>query len=88
MVLDRHVLAFDVADFIEAFAERGPISWVRGPTDESNHGHRLLRLPLHALHLKSERASQPEVFWDALASLHLRLEHRVDPEGVVEVREL
>jgi hypothetical protein len=27
-------------------------------------------------------------FCDALASLHLRLEHRVDPEGVVEVREL
>ncbi len=31
-------------------------------------GHHLLRGPLHALHLKSERTSQPEVFWDALAS--------------------
>ena len=46
MVLDRHVLTFDSASFVEAFAERGRIARVgigRSVSDKPDHGHRLLR---------------------------------------------
>jgi hypothetical protein len=42
MVLDRHVLAFDVASFVEAFAERrcaGRRGIERPNFDKSNHRH-------------------------------------------------
>jgi hypothetical protein len=42
VVLDRHVLAFDVAGFVEAFAERGHITRVgigRPVSDKSDHRH-------------------------------------------------
>ena len=50
MVLDRHVLALDIAGFIEAFAERGHIiheSRGRTAVDERNHGHRRLLRPTY-----------------------------------------
>jgi hypothetical protein len=43
MVLDRHVLTFDVAGFVEAFAERGRITRVgigRPGVDKPDHRHR------------------------------------------------
>jgi hypothetical protein len=43
MVLDRHVLTFDVARFVEAFAERGRITRVSidgTGVDKSDHLHR------------------------------------------------
>src|SRR5262249_34857373 len=47
MVLDRHVLAFDVADFLEAFTKRSSLArgaFRRSGADEPNHRHhRLLR---------------------------------------------
>jgi hypothetical protein len=46
VVLDRHVLAFDVAGFVEAFAESGPKAggFIGRPTaDKPDHRHRLLR---------------------------------------------
>src|SRR6516225_4200078 len=45
VVLDRHVLAFDVAGFVEAFAKRGRIARVglgRPVSDKPNHWHRRL----------------------------------------------
>jgi hypothetical protein len=45
VVLDHHVLAFDVAGFVEAFAERSGIAGgvLGGPAiDESDDRHRLL----------------------------------------------
>jgi hypothetical protein len=45
VVLDRYVLPFDVADFIEALAERGHIARVgicRLATNDSDHRHRRL----------------------------------------------
>ena len=44
MVLDRYVLTFDIAGFIEAFAERGQdIRIGTGRPDEAHCGHGLLR---------------------------------------------
>jgi hypothetical protein len=43
--LDLHVLAFDVASFVEAFAKRGHIARVglgRPVSDKPNHRHRRL----------------------------------------------
>ena len=45
MVLDRHVLALDVAGFVEAFAERGHITRGgigRPVSDKPDHRHRRL----------------------------------------------
>ena len=46
VVLDHHVLAFDVAGFVEAFAERGGIAGGvlgRSAVDEADDRRRLLR---------------------------------------------
>jgi hypothetical protein len=46
VVLDCHVLTFDGAGFVEAFAERGHIARVgidRPVSDKPDHWHRLLR---------------------------------------------
>ena len=48
VVLDRHVLALDVAGFIEAFAERGHKARVgigRSVSDKPDHRHRRLLRP-------------------------------------------
>src|SRR5262249_15514770 len=45
VVLDRHVLAFDVAGFVEAFAKRGHVARVglgRPVSDKPDHGYRRL----------------------------------------------
>src|SRR5262249_5842652 len=50
MVLDRHVLAFDVTSFVEAFAERGcaGLGGVERPSfDKSNNRHRWLLRARH-----------------------------------------
>src|SRR5262249_51625584 len=46
MVLHRHVLAFDVAGFVEALAEPGNKGRIRqSGTDEADHRHRARRRP-------------------------------------------
>src|SRR6516162_11341491 len=45
VILDRHVLALDVAGFTKAFAETGHITCVGGPvSDKSDYWHRRLLL--------------------------------------------
>ena len=70
MVLDRHVLAFDVAGFVEAFAERGRKARGgigRPVSDKPDHRHRRL------LRARSERPRYRHTAEkrDELASLHV-----------------
>src|SRR6516162_765027 len=68
VVLDRHVLAFDVAGFVEALAKRGHVARVgigRPVSDKPDHGHRRL-LRARRERPRSRAASQ----YDEIASPH------------------
>src|SRR5262249_21344926 len=69
VILDRHVLAFDVAGFVEAFAKRGCIARVglgRPVSDKPNHRHR----PLLRTRRERPRCGRAAEECDELATVH------------------
>jgi hypothetical protein len=78
VVLDHQVLAFDVAGFVEAFAERSDIAYGvlgRPAVDEADDGRRLLRLRRDRPHRRAAKQRDEFAAVHGCPLLRLRAAH-------------